>query len=152
MSVIEIIVLEWGLDLIFNVAYCLYAYRLTRDSVINSFFLNFYFWYSKHPSGLSVFFKEKQFIASHRSELYGPTELVANCGGLMGLFMGMSILSIVEMLYFCSLRLMCSLKWQRKCRYQAEVRKEQTTDGRNRTSVCGDTIGDEKPQDAAYLE
>lgn len=59
---------------------------------------------------MSIFFKEKQFIASHRSELYGTTDFLANCGGLIGLFMGMSILSIVEMLYYCTLRLACKLK------------------------------------------
>lgn len=62
------------------------------------------------PSRLSIFFKEKQFITSRRSELYGPTDFLANCGGLLGLFMGVSILSIVEMIYYCTLRLCCNLR------------------------------------------
>lgn len=88
---------------------------------------------SKHKSGLSIYFKEKQFIASHRSELYGPTEFLANCGGLLGLFMGMSILSIVEIIYFCSLRLVCSLKSQRKYLYREQIRNEQMINGCVRT-------------------
>lgn len=62
------------------------------------------------PARLSIFFKENQFITSKRSELYGPTDFLANCGGLLGLFMGASFLSIVELLYFFSLRLCCNLR------------------------------------------
>ncbi|XP_047521542.1 pickpocket protein 28-like [Pieris napi] len=51
-----------------------------------------------------VFFKEAQFIASRRSELFGPYDFLANCGGLLGLFMGFSILSVVEIIYFLTLR------------------------------------------------
>lgn len=57
-----------------------------------------------------MFFKEMQFITSERSELYGPTDFLANCGGLLGLFMGFSFLSVIEILYFLSLRLMCNVK------------------------------------------
>uniref|UniRef100_A0A1B0DLX5 Uncharacterized protein n=1 Tax=Phlebotomus papatasi TaxID=29031 RepID=A0A1B0DLX5_PHLPP len=59
---------------------------------------------------LSIFFKDSQFITSRRSELYGLTDFVANCGGLLGLFMGVSLLSIVEIIYFCSIRLFNNLK------------------------------------------
>ncbi|CAF4930718.1 unnamed protein product [Pieris macdunnoughi] len=60
-----------------------------------------------------VFFKEAQFITSRRSELYGPTDFLANCGGLLGLFMGFSILSVVEIIYFLTLRLYYLL-WKKK--------------------------------------
>lgn len=63
---------------------------------------------------LTIFFKETQFITSKRSELYGQTDFLANCGGLLGLFMGVSILSIVELLYFCTIRLMCNLGMRKK--------------------------------------
>lgn len=33
------------------------------------------------PARLSIFFKEHQFITSKRSELYGKTDFLANCGG-----------------------------------------------------------------------
>ncbi|XP_039756123.1 pickpocket protein 28-like [Pararge aegeria] len=60
-----------------------------------------------------IFFKEAQFITSRRSELYGQTDFLANCGGLLGLFMGFSILSVAEILYFLTLRLFCLL-WRRR--------------------------------------
>ncbi|XP_026496020.2 pickpocket protein 28 [Vanessa tameamea] len=60
-----------------------------------------------------IFFKEAQFITSRRSELYGQTDFLANCGGLLGLFMGFSILSVAEIIYFLTLRLFC-LFWKRQ--------------------------------------
>ncbi|KAJ6649409.1 Pickpocket protein 28 [Pseudolycoriella hygida] len=61
-------------------------------------------------ASLSVFFKESQFITSKRSELVGFNDFVSACGGLLGLFMGVSILSIVEVIYYFSLRLFYSMR------------------------------------------
>ncbi|XP_063706288.1 pickpocket protein 28-like [Culicoides brevitarsis] len=53
---------------------------------------------------LYVTFKDSEFFALKRSELYGLTDFVANCGGLLGLFMGVSLLSLVEIIYFLTVR------------------------------------------------
>ncbi|XP_037875388.1 pickpocket protein 28 isoform X1 [Bombyx mori] len=58
---------------------------------------------------IMIFFKEAQFITSRRSELYGQTDFLANSGGLLGLFMGFSFLSLIEIVYFLSLRIICVL-------------------------------------------
>lgn len=76
------------------------------------------------PARLSISFKEKQFITSRRSELYGQTDFLANCGGLLGLFMGVSLLSIVEIIYFCTLRLCCNLRSRQ--RRKKRVRKQES--------------------------
>ncbi|XP_062558315.1 pickpocket protein 28-like [Armigeres subalbatus] len=55
-------------------------------------------------SRLGIYYKESQFMTSKRSELYGLTDFLANCGGLLGLCMGMSLLSLVELFYFCFIR------------------------------------------------
>ncbi|XP_037940845.1 pickpocket protein 28-like isoform X1 [Teleopsis dalmanni] len=60
-------------------------------------------------SRLSIYFKESQFITSKRSELYGITDFLANCGGIFGLFMGFSILSMVEIFYHATLRLISNI-------------------------------------------
>ncbi|XP_058837402.1 pickpocket protein 28-like [Topomyia yanbarensis] len=62
---------------------------------------------------LTIYFKESQFITSKRSELYGVTDFLANCGGLLGLFMGMSLLSLAEIIYFCLIRPCTLLKGYR---------------------------------------
>ncbi|XP_047522137.1 pickpocket protein 28-like [Pieris napi] len=68
-----------------------------------------------------VFFKEAQFIASRRSELFGPYDFLANCGGLLGLFMGFSILSVVEIIYFLTLRLYYLLRKKKDLKINADL-------------------------------
>lgn len=61
-------------------------------------------------SKLIVQFKEAEFLAMKRSELYGLTDFIANCGGILGLFMGVSILSFVELIYFFCIRCLATTK------------------------------------------
>ncbi|XP_072944583.1 pickpocket protein 28-like [Epargyreus clarus] len=58
-------------------------------------------------SRLKVYLKEPQFTTLRRSELYGQVDFLANCGGLLGLFMGFSVLSVAEIIYFLTLRWWC---------------------------------------------
>ncbi|XP_073843681.1 pickpocket 26 [Musca autumnalis] len=75
---------------------------------------------------VSIFFKEAQFLTSKRSELYGTTDFLANCGGLLGLFMGVSTLSIVEIIYFCTVRLITNLKMRFKKRKELTDAEKKT--------------------------
>ncbi|XP_059219966.1 pickpocket protein 28 [Stomoxys calcitrans] len=61
-------------------------------------------------SHLVVHFKDNEFITSKRSELYGFSDFLANCGGVLGLFMGFSILSFVEIIYHATLRLWSNMR------------------------------------------
>ncbi|CAH1408253.1 unnamed protein product [Nezara viridula] len=65
-------------------------------------------------SRVSIFFKDLQFTTSHRNELYGIVDFLANVGGLLGLFYGVSVLSFVEVLYYSTLRLWANLKQIRR--------------------------------------
>ncbi|PSN38574.1 Pickpocket protein 28 [Blattella germanica] len=47
-----------------------------------------------------IFFDDKTFYPYYRSELQSFSQLLANTGGLLGLFLGFSFLSIVELVYF----------------------------------------------------
>ncbi|XP_063824641.1 pickpocket protein 28-like [Ostrinia nubilalis] len=55
-------------------------------------------------TSVHIFFKEPMFMAIHRSELFGITDFLGICGGLLGLFLGFSFLSIVEIFYFLTFR------------------------------------------------
>uniref|UniRef100_A0A182T5M0 Pickpocket n=1 Tax=Anopheles maculatus TaxID=74869 RepID=A0A182T5M0_9DIPT len=55
-------------------------------------------------SSLLIYFKEAQFISIKRNQLFGVNDFIANCGGILGLFMGVSLLSIVEILYYFTLK------------------------------------------------
>jgi len=63
---------------------------------------------------ISMTFRENQFVAMERNRLFGDTEFIANCGGLLGLFLGISFISILELVYFFTIRLICNLKMMRK--------------------------------------
>jgi amiloride-sensitive sodium channel len=56
--------------------------------------------FSDSVNAIYVVFKETKFMTLLRSERYGFIDFISNCGGLMGLFMGISILSIVEIFYY----------------------------------------------------
>ncbi|GLV34808.1 pickpocket 26 [Carabus blaptoides fortunei] len=57
-----------------------------------------------------IAFKESDFMALRRSEMYGLTDFLGNCGGLLGLFMGFSFLSFLEIIYFVTLRIWCRIR------------------------------------------
>lgn len=55
-------------------------------------------------SAVSIYFKHDDFIFSKRSEFFSSTDFIANFGGILGLFLGVSILSVVEVIYFIAFR------------------------------------------------
>lgn len=67
-------------------------------------------------STVQISFKEQTFISINRLETNTMANFISSCGGLLGLFMGISILSIVELIYFCTLRLCCQWRDQRRIR------------------------------------
>lgn len=61
---------------------------------------------------LLLLLKHQQYYASSRSELYGKMDFInftATCGGILNLFLGISILSVIEIIYFATFRLACNL-------------------------------------------
>jgi Amiloride-sensitive sodium channel len=61
-------------------------------------------------SQINVYFKENSFFKSQRVELYGATDFLATCGGLLGLFLGVSVISFLEIAYFCTIGLFSKLR------------------------------------------
>lgn len=76
-------------------------------------------------SHISISFKENQFIAMNRSETFTMPDFIASCGGLLGLFMGISLMSIIELIYYFSLRMCC--KWRRQRQIIQTTSKTPTT-------------------------
>ena len=54
---------------------------------------------------VNVFFERDNFVQVKRTELYGILELFSNIGGLLGLCMGISAISFVELIYFFTVKL-----------------------------------------------
>ncbi|XP_055622259.1 pickpocket protein 28-like [Toxorhynchites rutilus septentrionalis] len=57
-----------------------------------------------HQSKIVIYFREAQFMPLKRNEHIAFSDLVASCGGLLSLFTGVSILSLLELIYYCTLR------------------------------------------------
>ncbi|XP_065087743.1 pickpocket protein 28-like [Ochlerotatus camptorhynchus] len=71
---------------------------------------------------LRIYYKNSQFTPQKRSELYGLTDFLANCGGLLGLCLGVSLLSLVELFYFCSIRPF--MLWKTRSQLPAKVEND----------------------------
>ncbi|XP_048479066.1 pickpocket protein 28-like [Plutella xylostella] len=69
-------------------------------------------------SVIEVYYKQERFPSIRRSELFGVTDVVANCGGLLGLFLGFSFLSLVEIVYFTTLRLFCQIRRRKQLKQE----------------------------------
>ncbi|GBP37386.1 Pickpocket protein 28 [Eumeta japonica] len=96
------------------------TYRETLGNILNYTVNERY-----HYSRLLVYFKDSQFASMTRSELFGMTDFLANCGGLLGLFLGFSFLSLVEIIYFISLRQCCIEKRERTKNNENENSKRE---------------------------
>ncbi|KAJ0172809.1 hypothetical protein K1T71_011948 [Dendrolimus kikuchii] len=49
-------------------------------------------------------FKQPTFVGMVRSSIFGVTDFIAQCGGLLGLFLGFSFLTVVEIIYYLTMR------------------------------------------------
>lgn len=67
-----------------------------------------------------IYFLENAYRGFTKNELIGFTEFLSNTGGLLGLFMGFSVISLIEILYFLSLRPYCARKMLRNQRKLTE--------------------------------
>jgi acid-sensing ion channel, other len=72
---------------------------------LTNFVINFIF----SIAHMDIVFRDNQFFALKRSRRYGFTEFMAHCGGLLGLFLGFSFMSILEIIYFCTIWLICDI-------------------------------------------
>ncbi|RZC42105.1 ASC domain containing protein [Asbolus verrucosus] len=61
-------------------------------------------------SVLTIYFKVEHFRPMERCELYDLSDLISNFGGLLGLFTGFSVISLVEIIYFLTLRIFCNMR------------------------------------------
>lgn len=77
------------------------------NSKINKFwFLNI----SDRPSRLAVFYDDLNIETLERIEVNNFNNFISSCGGLLGLFLGVSVLSIIEFIYYFTLRLFWTIR------------------------------------------
>lgn len=59
---------------------------------------------------MAIFFEDENVQTFMRKEVHTFTDFLAICGGLLGLFLGISALSIIEIIYYMSLRLFWTIR------------------------------------------
>lgn len=67
-------------------------------------------------STLIVTFNDETFIPMTRTELHTLDDFIATFGGLFSLFIGASILSIVELIYYSTIRIYFAYRNERRMR------------------------------------
>jgi amiloride-sensitive sodium channel len=72
--------------------------------MVDMLFGEFDFLYGYFASA-TIYFDDDEYIAYKRYASYETVAFLSNIGGLLGLFLGVSIFSFVEILYFLTLRL-----------------------------------------------
>lgn len=87
---------------------------------------------SLQTSQLRIFFKQNQFVPKVHTEMYSLTDLVANTGGLLGLFMGASILSIIELIYFMTVRVFGHRKIMKNFSKGSQHQKEKDAEAQRK--------------------
>lgn len=85
-------------------------------------------WAHKNVSIVHIYFGEDSTNAKLRKELYGVIDLIANFGGLMGLCLGFSGLSLIELFYFLTLRAWCRIR-----RLKGERKQQGKKKGRRKS-------------------
>lgn len=65
---------------------------------------------SSRPSRLAIYFRSTDVVVMKSAEKYNFTNFLSNCGGLLGLFLGVSLLSMIEFIYFFTLRLYWTIR------------------------------------------
>ncbi|XP_031623091.1 pickpocket protein 28-like [Contarinia nasturtii] len=79
----------------------------------------------KMVSEVIVLFREPQIITLQRTPLYTLTDFLAACGGLLGLFLGISALSVVEFVYYFTLRLFWTFRQSRDNHFSVNISLQQ---------------------------
>lgn len=72
---------------------------------------------NKHPSELIIRFKENDVFTFIRKRQFTTVDFLSSCGGILGLFAGISVLSIVELFYYFTIRIVINawMDWK-KCK------------------------------------
>ncbi|CAG7826654.1 unnamed protein product [Allacma fusca] len=79
--------------------------QMLREAIHdNRDYLNNITYVSASISVLRVFFRESSIMQYKRDELFTWEDFVSNLGGVMGLCLGFSLLSLVEIIYFFTMR------------------------------------------------
>jgi hypothetical protein len=83
-------------------------------------------------ASINIYFKTAYFTRLKRYEIYGFSDFLSSTGGIFGLFLGCSVISVIEILYH--LLTYCI----KKCKKQSDVIPKTTASNATISTVDGD--------------
>ncbi|XP_076240811.1 pickpocket protein 28 [Calliopsis andreniformis] len=92
-----------------------YNVEISQSKLVPTFFIADNYvkknktYFAENMAVVHLFFVDSQFTKYVKNELFGFTEFLSSTGGLLGLFMGFSFISLVEIVYFFTLRIYCRM-------------------------------------------
>ncbi|XP_029173329.1 pickpocket protein 28-like [Nylanderia fulva] len=89
-------------------------------------------YFTENAAVVHLFFVDSQFTKYVKNELYGFTEFLSSTGGLLGLFLGFSFLSFMEIVYFATMRLYYRLREDRQESQRSIMLQIQPLDDRKK--------------------
>ncbi|XP_033220571.1 pickpocket protein 28-like [Belonocnema kinseyi] len=108
-----------------------YSSEMSQSTLVSSFDVDEIYvkkdqnYFEENIAVVHLYFVDSQFTKFMKNELYGFSELLSNIGGLLGLFMGFSVLSFMEIIYFATLRFWCNLRRKKSRQIDAEFLKQR---------------------------
>jgi Amiloride-sensitive sodium channel len=63
-------------------------------------------------ASMSIYFADNEFIVMRRYASFRTVTFLSNIGGLLGLFLGASVMSFIEVFYFFVIRLVNNFWWK----------------------------------------
>ncbi|KAG4074411.1 hypothetical protein HA402_000390 [Bradysia odoriphaga] len=109
----------------------------TKNNFIKAFGKGFV---ERNLAVMHIYYEYKFLRSSTKEEFIGFTEFLSNTGGLLGLFLGFSVVSLIEIFYFLTFRPYCAQRRQKNVakitktarRKRADYLEEATQTQRNR--------------------
>lgn len=90
---------------------------------------------SSLSGNVTIFFDNNEISKIQRSERYTFIDLLAICGNMLGLFLGVSALAIIELVYYFTLRLFWSLRQRKTSTVAVEPFQTNENDGNPNNST-----------------
>lgn len=90
-------------------------------------YLNFYLFHSSTFSRLVISFRDEHHIPQERRESNNLIDILAESGGIFGLFMGASLLSFVELIYYLTLRMFLLRRQERNSARATTIKQTKKT-------------------------
>nr|XP_012222920.1 PREDICTED: pickpocket protein 28-like [Linepithema humile] len=95
-----------------------YRTELSQNKLLSSFNIDKRYvkknmnYFTENMAVVHLFFVDSQFTKYVKNELFGFIEFLSSTGGLLGLFLGFSFLSFMEIIYFLTLRM--GYRWYKR--------------------------------------